>query len=213
MVKNDPKGKIVDLMRSASPSHDQELHGVKINGDRVFIVDANGSATVTLAGGNIINNYSPPTPPKNKITPGQIHISQATAKKIKDLIAKIVKKEIDSGRVPANDSGKCYAEIHKKLKTKFHVTSYLLIPNEDGGNVIKWLNKMNVLKRQKLRRTNNDEWRNDLYIGIWAKARELEMTKGEVYRIAEQRYGKKISSLKSLGERDLKGLYDFVMRS
>jgi len=68
-----------------------------------------------------------------------------------------------------------------------------------------------AMLRPKLRRADNPAWRNQHYKAIWAKARELGFTKDQVYALSGDRLGKTITSLKQLGERNLKSLYNIIM--
>ncbi len=61
-------------------------------------------------------------------------------------------------------------------------------------------------------RANNGLWRADLYPGIWARSKELGMSPADVYALAFEKFGVKVVSLKQLGERNLKALYDHVFR-
>jgi hypothetical protein len=210
MNKADPSDKIIDLMKYSTEKTDAARVIDKSSRKKTLIIDAKGNANVTIAGRDIVNNYNEKNVIHNKITPTSDHISQETAKKIQDIIGKIVSNMVASGK--CNDKSKEYAKIQKQLKNKFKVTSYLLIPAESGDDAIKWLNTKNALSLPKLRRTNNTIWKNEIYKGIWARSKQLGIIKSEVYEIAEERYGKKIDSLKMLGERNLKDLYDHIMK-
>lgn len=210
MKEDDPSDKIIDLMKYSTEITDAERVLKKSVRNKTLTIEAKDNANVTVAGRDIVNHYNEKSVIRNIITPGSGHISQATAKKIQDIIGKIVSNLIASGK--CTDERKEYAKIQTQLKNKFKVTSYLLIPAEYGEETIKWLNTKNALNLPKLRRTNNSTWKNELYKGIWARSKQLGIIKNEVYEIAEARYGKKIDSLKLLGERNLKDLYDYIMR-
>ena len=210
MKKDDPSDKIIDLMKYSTEKKDAERVIEKSVRNKTLTIEAKDNANVTIAGRDIVNHYNEKTVVHNKITPSSDHISQETAKKIQDIIGKIVSNMIASGK--CKDQSKEYAKIQKQLKDKFKVTSYLLIPAESGDEAIKWLNTKNALSLPKLRRTNNTIWKNEVYKGIWARSKQLGLSKSEVYEIAESRYGKKIDSLKMIGERNLKDLYDHIMR-
>jgi len=213
--KEDPSDKIIDLMKYSTEKTDsasviEKSSRNKTYKNKVLNIEAKGNANVNVAGRDIVNNYNEKKVIKNKITPGTDHISQATAKKIQDIIAKIVTNKVASGK--CTDPGDEYKKIQRQLKNKFKVTSYLLIPVEDGEDAIKWLNTKNALSLPKMRRTNKTIWKNEIYKGIWARAGQLGMSKSEIYDIASVRYGETIDSLKMLGEKDLQDLYGYIMR-
>lgn len=149
-------------------------------------------------------------PPKKvvtkKFTPGPEHISTAQAKKIKDKIDNLVKKEVAAGM----QSGKAYKRWWGKLKNKYEVTTYKEIPAHLGEEAVSWITQQAAIKRTKVRRNNNAMWRKELYTGIYSKANELNISKGEIYNIVYQRMGKRISSLTQLREQNLKKLYNII---
>ena len=97
------------------------------------------------------------------------------------------------------------------LKRTYGVTAYREIPRELGDDAIAWMKLQIARTRPKLRRTDNQSWRNELYAAIYARARELGISKGEVYAIVHDRLGKRVTSLKQLGEQNLKKLYNIMM--
>ena len=68
-----------------------------------------------------------------------------------------------------------------------------------------------AMLRPKLRRADNPAWRNQHYKAIWSRAKELGFTEDQVYALSGDRLGKPITSLKQLGERNLKSLYNIIM--
>ena len=126
--------------------------------------------------------------------------------RIRDLINNIVEKEYIGGM----DKRKAYQKWHIQLQKKMGVSSYLLIKKEDFQKAIDFLSKANTLKRSKTRRKDNIYWRSDIYKSIYARAKQLEISKEEILDIVYKRYGKKIKSLKELGEQNLDKLRIYI---
>jgi site-specific recombinase XerD len=97
------------------------------------------------------------------------------------------------------------------LTNRYQVTSYHLIPRALGDEAIKWLQQRAAMLRPKLRRANPSAWRDEYYKAIWARARELRMSKGDVYSLVKRRLNLQVVSLKQLGEHNLRHLYNIVM--
>jgi hypothetical protein len=142
------------------------------------------------------------------IQPDERHIDESTAFEIKRLIDFLAEIDVKAGR-PDSHSG-----WFSRLYRRYRVTSYKLIPTESANDAVQWLRQQVPQQRPKLRRSAPEEWRNQLYGSIWGKARKLAMPKQLVYDLALQRLAlkKPISSLKELGEQNLKKLYDILIR-
>jgi hypothetical protein len=141
------------------------------------------------------------------VIPGPEHITEEQAKRLKDLVDKAAKIEIAAGSEPR----KTYAKWWSELTNRYEVTSYRLIPRLLGSEAIKWLEQRAAMLRPKLRRANPLAWRVEHYAAIWARARELSMSKGAVYSLVKERLGLQVVSLKLLGEHNLKHLYNIMM--
>jgi len=141
------------------------------------------------------------------VTPGPEHITEEQAKRLKDLLDKAAKIEIAAG----SDPRKTYAKWWSELTNRYQVTSYRLIPRALGDEAIKWLQQRAAMLRPKLRRSNPSAWRREHYTTIWARARELGMSKGEVYSLVKHRLNVQVVSLKQLGEHNLRHLYNIMM--
>ncbi len=145
-----------------------------------------------------------------KIEPPPGSLSPAQARRLQNAIEKMVDIEA-AGGVGDGDRAALFAKWHKMLKDRFSVPSYRVIPAAQADEAIAWLKQVAAMNRPKLRRTDNAAWRNEHYKAIWAHARELGMSKGDVYSIVAQRMNKQITSLKQLGEQSLLRLYEIVM--
>jgi len=129
-------------------------------------------------------------------------ISEATAFEIQNLIRQLAQTDELAGK-PAS-----YGELHQRLKNRYKVASYRKLTVEQGESTIRWLKQELGRKIPSLRRRNNDEWRQRIYKGIWAAARELGLGKDRVYQFAfeELKLKKPITSLTELGEQNLESL-------
>lgn len=162
-----------------------------------------------IAGGDIINQINHKEVTTNRYTPDrEKNISAAQAKKLQDLVYRAAERDAGGDE---KKIGRKRSKWWKMLKDHFEVPTYHDIPAHLGEHAIKWLQQQIAMNRPKIRRTNNQAWRNDHYRGIWARSREIGMSKGEVYALVAERLGKQVTSLKNLGERDLKKLYHMIM--
>lgn len=160
-----------------------------------------------VAGHDIYLNTKPPRPKVTVIASGD-NISPSQKRTIQELIQEIVDTEITAGKYASRSQG--YPVWYSKLKKKFKVNQYALLHKDQYDSVIKWLSQQRAMLRPGLRRKNNDAWRSSLYRGIWARSKELGLEKSRVYEVASDIAGDRISSLKELGERNLKKLYDRI---
>ncbi len=195
MNDNDKKAEIIDLMKSAKSRKNPapKGKGIRVRGDSNIVV-----------GRDININKREVT--RVDYVPDDRHISVTQAKKIQDKIKDLADMEIKSG----TPSQQAYAKWYAILKKRFAVPSYKLIPKHLGEDALDWLMEQKGMLRPKLRRTANQDWRNELYKGIWAKSRSMRMSKADVYYVVHERIGKKVNSLKRLGERDLEKLSNIM---
>lgn len=143
---------------------------------------------------------------RNVVTPGPDHVPGAVALRIKELIAELA--DIDTQAGKASTFGQWYNRLYRH----FNVTSYQLIPAEQGEEAIEWLQQQKAIHRPKLRRTNNEAWRRSHYTAIYARAGELGFSKQQLYELAQERLGLKVDvrSLKDIGERNLQKLHNIL---
>jgi hypothetical protein len=141
-------------------------------------------------------------------TPGPQHITESQARKIDELIKELGGID-EASRRPSDNP---YAQWWSKLKRHFDVSNFRAIPAERGEEAIEWLQRQKAMQRPRLRRADNEAWRKSHYKGIWARSKQLGLSKPDVYDIAYQRLGLKtpLISLKDLGERNLESLYNII---
>jgi len=174
------------------------------SGQRISI---EGNNVIAITAGRDLN-YNTRKVIRPVFTPGPQHVSPEQARAIGALVDEIVEIEKNSKRPPKNPYGKWWS----LLKAHFNVQVWREIPCERGTEAIEWLQRRKAMLRPKLRRTNPEKWRASLYTGIWAKAKELGISHEGVHCIANERLEltRPITSLKELGERNLKKLYDII---
>lgn len=140
--------------------------------------------------------------------PGGKHITNETARKIKELVDQFIELNEDAGKNPSEAAKK----IWSKLKKEFNVTTYKEIGIERSKEAIDWLYAQISMMRPKVRRPNPEKWRKTYYAPIYAKSKELGITKEKLYELAKERIPlkKSISSLKDLTQRDLVKLNNII---
>ena len=162
-----------------------------------------------VAGRDIVNNINRKEVIVRPFQPGPEHISSVQAKKLQDLIYKVADREAAGD---LDKIGSKRAKWWTRLRNHYGVSTYREIPYYRVEDDINWLQQQIAINRPKIRRADTQSGLNDHYKGIWAKARELNMPKGEVYALVKERLEKQVVSLKQLGERDLKKLYQIIMK-
>jgi hypothetical protein len=196
MSDDDKKRKVVKLFEESSKKIEEQ--------QKAHVIDIKGNNNIV--GNN--NNINTRNTIKNVVQPTSIHITELQAKKLSDLVHKAVEIEIKTGL----DIREARKKWWGRVRNHCTVTSYKLIPLEKGEDTIKWMQQEVAKLRPKLRRSDNDAWRKELYTGIWARSKELNLSKSSVYEITLAKLGKNIDSLTVLGEQDLKRLYNIIMK-
>jgi len=202
MSDDDIKEKVIrligaDARRVAKPA----ARGVRIKGSSNVVVGGDVRGNVNVNTKQIIRPTI--TPPPGSLSPSQ-------ARRLQKAIAKVVQIEAMGG-VLDGDRPKLFAKWQNILKDRFDVQSYREIPAALYGSALAWLNQVAAMNRPKLRRTDNAAWRNEHYRAIWARARQMGLSKGDVYGLVLNRLEKQVTSLKQLGEQSLHRLYEIVM--
>lgn len=149
---------------------------------------------------------------KNEIKPNiENHISEAQAKEIKECIDKIVEINEQAGK---GNKSKIYPETWQSFYNRFKITSYKLLPKETFEDAITWLKQQIAFEhRPKLRKSNNDQWKKDIYGAIYAKSQKsLGLDKQGLYDFALEKLKLKtpINSLKDLSDTRLNKLYKLI---
>lgn len=207
MDSDEKKNRLKDLINESTTPKASENKAPSTG--NVIYINGNDMKADQVAGGDIHNHINQKTTVRPKIVRGSEYISSACARKIQKRVETLVKIEVEAG---ATNESKLYAKYYAMLKNHFNVPSYLEIPVDQEQYAIDWLQQKKVLLRPKIRRTSNDSWRKEHYTGIWSRSKQLGISKADVYIIVRDRLGKNVVSLKSLGERDLKKLYQIIFK-
>lgn len=206
MSDDDLKKRVVNLLKDVEPT---KIPKKTKNPPRAKAIPSTSLSIVGndnyQAAGDIYINKKETV--RNNFTPGPEHITAAQARKIQRLVEKAVSIEELAGL----DRPSLFAKWWNIVKNQYNVTTYKEIPAYLGDSAISWLTQKIAILRPKLRRKDNDSWRKEHYAAIWARSKQLGMSKGEVYALAQDRLNTQIVSLTNLGERNLKKLYQIIM--
>lgn len=199
--KEGKKAKVIDLLKEVEKRKAKKPTAAK---PAMSIVGNNN----VQAGGDVYINKKETV--RKEFTPGPEHITAAQARKIQRLVEKAVTIEEAAG-VSEGNRKKLFAKWWKIVQNQYDVATYREIPAHLGDPAIAWLQQRVAILRPKARRTDKTLWRNEHYTAIYARARELGISKGEVYAIALERLGANVASLTKLSDQNLKKLYSIIM--
>ncbi|MCG3147733.1 MAG: hypothetical protein PCFJNLEI_01174 [Verrucomicrobiae bacterium] len=222
VVDDQPNTYTVELLQDIKTMH-EEGGNREVSPDdarlagllRASYLQANESVSITqhvTGDGNVVAgrdvNINRRVVQKNVVQPGPEHVTESQKVKIKELVNELSEIGVRAGRAPS--FGKWWGKFYKQFK----VTSYHLLPAADYDAAISWLYEQRARETPKLRRTDNQAWRNHRYRGIWARVRELGISDAQLYALAAERLElkKTITSLTELGEQNLDRLYRVVMK-
>jgi hypothetical protein len=210
---SERKKKVTGLMKEALKGSKKKASSSKADTTPKadFYVDVDGTISIngdgnTVAGRDIYINKKEIK--RYSVTPSPDCITPAQKQTIKEKITEIVERSAIAG----GNRKALFPFWWSKLQKKFRVNSYQEILQYQYDAVMTWLSQQKAISRPKLRRPANDTWRNELYAAIWARQKELGMSKEWVYSAVYEKLGKVVSSLTELGERDLKKLYDLIIK-
>ncbi len=189
------KAEIIEFIdKEARPRGRGSKEGVKVRGDHNIV-----------AGHDI--NINRRQVVRTTIQPGPDHITPQQAARLQDLVRKAADRDVAGGMTQRAAMSKWWSI----LKRYYRVTTYREIPRHLGEEAIAWLRQRIAMNRSKLRRTDNRKWKAEHFTAIYARARDLGLSKGEVYALVNERLGKRVTSLKQLGEQSLQQLYRIMM--
>jgi hypothetical protein len=194
MEKNDPKGKIVDLMRSASPSHDQVPHGVKINGD----------GNIVGSGNTVIKTEKHVTKTIAKPSPGSEHITEEQVGRLHKLKDEIIRLESMAKKDPATP-GRVWGAVNRICG----VGAMRMIPvqkfKKAENYMLQWIGRLTDTKSVKNKDPEGVRNKRIAYIKLNSKDPEI---KKAVSTYMLDRFN--ANSLKDLDLPDLERVYRYV---
>lgn len=200
--KDQKKAEIIDLMAHATKKRGTPSNtgGTTVKGNNNIVATGNAR----IHNGDIIQKKQV----VNKLQPGPQHITSSQAKQIKDLVDALV----DRANPDPADRKRLYSMWYGKIKNRYDTNSYLTIPRELGDSAITWLSQQKaIIIRQQVKKAPAGSMRKDRYGSIWARAKQLGISKGGVYHIVQDRLGLTVASLKSLSDQNLERLYNIIM--
>jgi hypothetical protein len=138
------------------------------------------------------------------VQPDERHLSDAQALRIRELVDQLA--ETATLRGEPDTHGKWYSALQRK----FRVPGYRLIPRDAGEEALQWLRMQSARNRPRLRRAANGQWRTQLYAGIYARAKDLQLDDATLHALASEKLNKPVLSFRDLGERDLAKFHGIV---
>lgn len=128
-----------------------------------------------------------------------LHITDEQAAIIQEKIKKIASERTDDPLA--------YPHAQNAFKKHFKTTSYKILPKEKYDEAITWLNQQIAMNRKGLRKSDNEQWRKDMYKAIHTRAREFEI---DIHSYATGILKTKtpVVSLSELSDSKLQKLYD-----
>ena len=167
------------------------------------LINVEGSENI-IAGGDVHINKKEIK--RYTFKPAEGNLTSVQAKVLQDLVYKAAENDVASGMTKRQAMAKWWSI----LKNNYNVSNYREIPCSLGDQAANWLRQEVAKNRSKKRRTVPETWRKEIYTGIYARTGELNMSKGELYALANERLNVQITSLKQLGEKNLKKLYGII---
>lgn len=171
---------------------------LKITGNKNIQVGVNNGSIIQTQ--KVINRTTATPNP-------EIHISDEQAFYIKEKVDELVDIVCKAKNVEKKEA---YSEVYGSLKHHFKVTGYKFIPKDKFVDATRYLEQLKVLKyRSALKKTDNAEYRKQLYKAIHAKANELGWDNDTLYNFINTLLvpKKPILSLKELSDTRLKKIY------
>ncbi len=138
------------------------------------------------------------------------HITDSQAFEIKEKITEIVTMVATN----KGDMSKLFAKEYGTFKRQFKVTKYSLLPKNKFDEAIQWLNKrIAYYGKKNLRHGDNEQWRKKQYTAIYARLKQLQMSRDDLLLFAEQKLELKtpLSSIKDLSDTRLQKLYNKIV--
>lgn len=97
------------------------------------------------------------------------------------------------------------------LNRKYGVPNIPLIPKKYGDDAIEYMEKRVGRLRSELDGADYVPWRTELYLVIYARARNLGYSMNKLYSIALNQFDKRITTLKELNDQELRELHSVIM--
>lgn len=177
-------------------------NSLKGKGEPSVIVNGNVSA---IGNGNVIVHTNRITQKKEYIlTPGDEHISEEQAAKLKELVHNIAELEKLTKNQP-----KPIQAIWYSLNKHCNVSTYRAIKYEDYEKAIKYLRSWSGrLNSTSTARKKNPDWRNKRYAAIYTICKNYNLTDRRLVYM-EKKFG--TQHLSHLNDQDLDVVYRYLV--
>lgn len=171
-----------------------------------------GDGNIVGNGFVMINVYHKPSPsPKKGETKAKKGETSPFASEIRKLVEKLGVIEAYQYGGEGEARKKWYGAIKKRYGLDQKKQTYKDLDAEQAKNCIAYLKSMLPIKTRALK--NSDEvYRKERYTAIYARARELGMSKGDVYVLFSNLFGKNIISLTKATNDEIEELYNYLMK-
>lgn len=166
----------------------------KIKGDNNVVIEGDKNTVMQSP----VFNINPKV--INKLDKPSNSITEEDAHKIKGLIDEIVKNT----KLP-------YPAVWKKFKNHVKVTEYKALPKEKYQEAIVYLTKWRAATTKNLKASDTITYRKNRYAAIYARLKNLGITKEQFAVSLEKKYS--VTSLKELSINDLEQVYISVMNT
>lgn len=139
------------------------------------------------------------------------HITDTQALEIREKLTEIVNMVASNG----GNKTLLFPKEYRAFYKQFGITKYTLLPKDKFDDALIWLAKRAAYYGKKnLRHGDKDEWRKKQYTAIYARIKQLGMSKEDLLIFAVEKLAlkKPLTSIKDLSDTRLQKLYDFVIR-
>lgn len=196
--EKERRAKIISLFNDACTEQQAvQASKIRITGHK----NATGHGNIVINGDVTVQSRPEPQPEFITTTQGF---------EIQQLIYKLADLDVSCGF----STGGVFSARKKwwyLLRNHFKTTSYKNIPYHQFDDVVTYLNHHKQKLQAELDKTITPAWRNRYYNTIYAKCNERDITKEQLYQMADHYLDVDIDSLKDLSDTDLKHLYNIIM--
>ncbi len=204
MCKKDPKQKIIDIMKSAKPSQDENSKSPEKQGIAYICGDGNivGNGNIQI-NGNI--NLTSVSKKRVIVKPAEGSVDPAQKAEIQRLI-----EEWIEAHNKVKQKTLSWGAAWRRFNQHFHISTYHELPSESFEEARKWLTQQKAqLLSMKSAPKKIQSWRPDRIKAIKARCKN-QLGDEKIYRFyIEQRFGK--SSLTQLSDNELQATYVYIM--
>ncbi|MBN8112604.1 hypothetical protein V3H47_08515 [Vibrio parahaemolyticus] len=197
-----------DLDEEPKKKRKKEKHINRTDNSKSSHVNVKGNNNITGNNNVVINNNHPSKKIERVVIRDKDVLTEAQAYKVKQCVDALVQQEVANGMPKTSAYGKWWGLV----KRRYSVTEYKSIPQSKYEDAVHYLQRQAAIKRAE-KTVFNEGDREYYYRSIWARSRNLTLSKADVYKIASSIAGENVLSLTHLSLRDLQQLYYKIMSS